>query len=95
MKKSELKRVLGKWSLTAIGIGAIILDGAEIGTSSLVAAGTVVAPGTKFPPHSLVMGRPGRVKRVLTEEERENIHSVAGRYLEYQEDYRTQVERIS
>ena len=24
MKKSELKRVLGKWSLTAIGIGAII-----------------------------------------------------------------------
>ena len=77
-----------------IGMGAIILDGAEIGSSSLVAAGTVVSPGTKFPPHSLVMGRPGRVKRVLTEEECENIHSVAGRYLEYQEDYRTQVERI-
>ena len=78
-----------------IGIGAIILDGAEIGTSSLVAAGAVVAPGTKIPPHSLVMGQPGRVKRVLTEEECENIHSVASRYLEYQEDYRTQVERIS
>lgn len=28
MKKSELKRVLGKWSLTAIGIGAIIGGGA-------------------------------------------------------------------
>ena len=27
MKKSELKRVLGKWSLTAIGIGAIIGGG--------------------------------------------------------------------
>lgn len=23
MKKSDLKRVLGKWSLTAIGVGAI------------------------------------------------------------------------
>lgn len=77
-----------------IGIGAVILDGAEIGASSLVAAGTVVAPGTKFPPHSLVMGQPGRLKRVLTEEERENIHSVADRYLEYQDDYRNQVERI-
>jgi len=27
MQKSELKRVLGKWSLTAIGIGAIIGGG--------------------------------------------------------------------
>lgn len=78
-----------------IGIGAIVLDGAEIGASSLVAAGTVVAPGTKIPPQSLVMGRPGRVKRALTEEECKNIHSISERYLEYQDDYRTQVERIS
>ena len=78
-----------------IGIGAIVLDGAEIGASSLVAAGTVVAPGTKIPPQSLVMGSPGRVKRGLTEDECKNIHSIAGRYLEYQQDYRTQVERIS
>jgi carbonic anhydrase/acetyltransferase-like protein (isoleucine patch superfamily) len=77
-----------------IGIGAIVLDGAEIGASSLVAAGTVVAPGTKIPPQSLVMGSPGRVKRVLTEDECKDIHSIAGRYLEYQEDYRTRVERI-
>ena len=27
IKKSQLKRVLGKWSLTAIGIGAIIGGG--------------------------------------------------------------------
>ena len=27
MKKSELKKVLGKWSLTAIGVGAIIGGG--------------------------------------------------------------------
>lgn len=77
-----------------IGIGAIVLDGAEIGASSLVAAGTVVAPGTKIPPKSLVMGSPGRVKRGLTDDECENIHAISGRYLEYREDYRTQVERI-
>ncbi len=78
-----------------IGIGAIVLDGAEIGLSSLVAAGTVVAPGTRIPPRSLVMGSPGRVKRELTEEECANIHSIADRYTAYQEDYRTQVERIA
>lgn len=78
-----------------IGIGAVILDGAEIGASSLVAAGTLVAPGTKIPPQSLVMGRPGQVKRELTKEECRNIFSISERYIEYQEDYRTQVERIS
>lgn len=77
-----------------IGIGAIVLDGAEVGASSLVAAGTVVAPGTKIPPRSLVMGSPGRVKRQLTEDECGNIHSISDRYLHYQEEYRTQVERI-
>ena len=71
-----------------IGIGAIVLDGAVIGTSSLVAAGSVVAPGTQIPPQSLVMGSPGRVKRVLTEDECRDIHSIAERYLQYQEDYR-------
>ena len=71
-----------------IGIGAIVLDGAVIGASSLIAAGSVVAPGTQVPPQSLVMGSPGRVKRVLTENECRNIHSIAERYLQYQEDYR-------
>lgn len=71
-----------------IGIGAIVLDGAVIGTSSLVAAGSVVAPGTQIPPQSLVMGSPGRVKRMLTEDECRDIHAIAERYLQYQEDYR-------
>ena len=71
-----------------IGIGAIVLDGAVVGASSLVAAGSVVAPGTQIPPQSLVMGSPGRVKRVLTEDECRDIHLIAERYLQYQEDYR-------
>lgn len=77
-----------------IGIGAIVLDGAVIGASSLVAAGSVVAPGTQIPPRSLVMGSPGRVKRTLTEDECRNMHSIADRYIQYREDYRTQVKRI-
>ncbi len=71
-----------------IGIGAIVLDGAVIGASSLVAAGSVISPGTQIPPRSLVMGSPGRVKRVLTEDECQNIHLIAERYIQYQDDYR-------
>ena len=74
-----------------IGIGAIVLDGAVIGASSLVAAGSLISPRTHIPPRSLVMGSPGRVKRSLTEEECRNIHSAAGNYIHYQENYRINV----
>lgn len=77
-----------------VGIGAIILDGAVVGASSLVAAGSVVAPGTQIPPRSLVMGSPGRVKRTLTDDECARLRSVAGHYLEYQDDYRLNLKTI-
>lgn len=56
-----------------IGMGSTILSGAVIGSGSLVAAGAVVLEGTVIPPGSLVAGVPGRVRRDLTDEEREAI----------------------
>lgn len=47
---------------TVIGIGAIILDGAEIGEDCIIAAGTLVPPNMKIPPGSLVMGNPAEIK---------------------------------
>src|SRR5438270_12170614 len=41
-----------------IGMGAIILDGAEIGARSIIGANTVVTVRTKIPPGSLVVGSP-------------------------------------
>lgn len=77
-----------------IGIGAKVLDGAVIGAYSLVAAGSLVSPGTVIPPGSLVMGSPARVKRQLSDAERDDIHAIAARYLQYQEAYRAGAKRI-
>src|SRR5207245_9567993 len=52
-----------------IGIGAILLNGSRIGAQSIVAAGTLVTEALTVPPRSLVMGSPGKVKRLLTQEE--------------------------
>lgn len=70
-----------------IGIGAIVLDGAELGEECLVAAGSVVAPGTRVPPRSLLMGTPARVRREITEEDRELIRRSARNYIALKNDY--------
>ena len=64
-----------------IGMRAVILDGAEIGDQSLVAAGSVVTPRTKIPPGSMVMGTPGKVVRQLSPEERAGLHDWAEKYI--------------
>ncbi|OON77353.1 gamma carbonic anhydrase family protein [Streptomyces tsukubensis] len=56
-----------------IGMGATVLNGAHIGTGSLVAAQSLVPQGMRVPPGSLVAGVPAKVKRELTEEERQGV----------------------
>ncbi|MFG3100656.1 gamma carbonic anhydrase family protein [Streptomyces sp. NPDC048182] len=56
-----------------IGMGATVLNGAVIGAGSLVAAQALVPQGMRVPPGSLVAGVPAKVKRELSEEERQGI----------------------
>jgi len=70
-----------------IGMGAILLNGAHVGTQSIVAAGTLIVEGAKIPPRSLVMGSPGKVKRLLTHAEIDEIQMYADRYVQYRLDY--------
>ena len=56
-----------------IGNNATVLDEAEIGDFCIVAAGSVVAPETKFPLETLVMGVPARVKGKLSKKQKEYI----------------------
>jgi len=71
-----------------IGMGAIILDDATVGSDSLVAAGSLVMEHFQVPEGSLVAGVPARVKRMLTEEEREGIAQSARNYMDYVNSYR-------
>lgn len=70
-----------------IGMGALLLNGAEIGEDSIVAAGTLVPEEKKFPPRSLLMGRPAVRKRDLTEQEVSSIKDYAQRYIGYRLNY--------
>jgi carbonic anhydrase/acetyltransferase-like protein (isoleucine patch superfamily) len=71
-----------------VGMGAILLNGVEIGEDSIVAAGSLVPEGTIVPPRSLVMGSPGRVRRTLDDAQVASILEYAANYVRYKEDYR-------
>ena len=66
-----------------IGIGSIVLDDARVGSQSLVAAGSLISPGTIIPARSLVMGIPARVKRALTDEEVTGLDAFWKNYVDY------------
>lgn len=69
-----------------IGMGAILLDGCKIGQGSIVAAGAVVSPNTVIPPHSMVMGIPGKVVRQLNEKDLDGIRKNVDHYIAYAKD---------
>jgi len=65
-----------------IGMGAIILDGAEIGARSIIGAGALVTSGTKIPPGSLVLGSPGKVVKTLDLDAQAKIRTWAEKYVQ-------------
>ncbi|MGW3566132.1 gamma carbonic anhydrase family protein [Streptomyces sp. NPDC000941] len=71
-----------------VGMGATVLNGARIGAGSLVAAQALVPQGMQVPPGSLVAGVPAKVRRELTEEEREGIRGNAEGYVELARQHR-------
>jgi carbonic anhydrase/acetyltransferase-like protein (isoleucine patch superfamily) len=66
-----------------VGIGAIILDHAEIGSQSVIAAGAVVLPGTKVEPGSIYAGAPAKKVKDISDEMKEVIQRTAKNYPMY------------
>ena len=72
-----------------IGIGAIVLDNATVGTGSIIGAGAVVTEEAAVPPRSLVLGVPGRVVKEVTSEQIEWIKNNAEQYVQLARRYMT------
>ena len=70
-----------------VGMGAIVLDGAEIGARSIIGAGAIVTGGKVFPPGSLILGTTAKVVRTLTLEEQAGIRVWADRYVTLSREY--------
>jgi carbonic anhydrase/acetyltransferase-like protein (isoleucine patch superfamily) len=78
-----------------IGMGAIVLDGAEVGSDSIIGAHTLVTKDTKIPPLSLVIGSPGKVVRSLNAEEIATLPKMAAKCVAVATRYRSSPEARS
>jgi len=67
-----------------VGIGAIILDFAEIGENSIIAAGAVVLSKTKVEPGTVYAGNPAKkIKEISPEQSEEMVRRIAENYKMY------------
>jgi len=72
--------IIGDSSL--IGIKSLIMNRAVIGKNCLIGANSLIPEGKVIPDGSLVMGSPGKVVRMLTDQEIAGLPASAGRYVE-------------
>lgn len=75
-------------NLALIGMGAVVMDDAEVGEGALVAAGSVVLSRTKIGPNELWGGAPAKfIKMVDPAQSREINQKIARNYLMYSRWY--------
>lgn len=71
-----------------IGMGSMIMDNAVIPARSIVGAGSLVTENAKFPEEGwLILGRPAKAVRKLTDKELAFLDQSANNYLEYKDWY--------
>ncbi len=70
-----------------IGMGSILLDNCVIGDNSIVGAGALVLQGQEFPPNSLIVGSPAKVKRTLEDDKAQWLAAQALHYLNMAKHY--------
>ncbi|PLS02001.1 gamma carbonic anhydrase [Neobacillus cucumis] len=72
-----------------VGMGSIILDQAEIGEGAFIGAGSLVPQGKKIPPNTLAFGRPAKVIRELTPEDKKEMERIYTEYAEKGQYYKS------
>ena len=62
-------------------MGAVVMDGSDIGQNCIIGAGALVTPHTVISPGNMAVGSPAKVKRKLSEEEIQSIRDSAEHYV--------------
>src|SRR5450755_254739 len=78
-----------------VGINAVVLSHAKIGSQTLVGACALVAERKQLPGRVLVLGAPAKVVRDLSEAEIENLAASAAGYSERAQDHRRSQEETT
>jgi carbonic anhydrase/acetyltransferase-like protein (isoleucine patch superfamily) len=68
-------------------MGAIVLNGANIGDGSVIGAGAVVTEGLDVPERSVVVGVPGRIIKQASDGQQQQILKNAASYVELAGEY--------
>lgn len=71
-----------------VGMGAIVMDGASVGSDAILAAGALLSPGKSVPDGELWTGRPARLARPLRAEEIAGMAEQTAHYLEMAQHHR-------
>jgi carbonic anhydrase/acetyltransferase-like protein (isoleucine patch superfamily) len=71
---------VGDYSL--IGINSVVLNGAKIGKHCIIGANALVPENMVIPDGSLVVGTPAKIKRELSQEQRDGLQLQAQHYVE-------------
>jgi carbonic anhydrase/acetyltransferase-like protein (isoleucine patch superfamily) len=74
-----------------IGMGSIVLDNAIVEDDSFVGAGALLPPRMRVPARSLVIGRPGRVRRTLEDDDLVAMKKASEEYVRVAVDFATAV----
>jgi carbonic anhydrase/acetyltransferase-like protein (isoleucine patch superfamily) len=78
-----------------VGMGAIVMDNAEIGSNSIIAAGSVVLEGTRVECGSIYAGVPAvKVKDISEELISGEINRIANNYVHYSSWFKDKVEDL-
>ncbi|RDW20994.1 gamma carbonic anhydrase family protein [Oceanobacillus chungangensis] len=75
-----------------IGMGSIILDGAEVGENAFIGAGSLIPPGKKIPANTLAFGRPAKVIRDLNKADYAEMERIRKSYVEKGQYYKKNTE---
>ena len=76
-----------------IGMGAILMDHAHVETGGWIGAGAMVTEHKHVKVGELWLGRPARMTRHVSDQERERIAQLAKRYVERGREYRATLDR--